>query len=122
MSRADKPAAAPRLARPRREKPRTIRPKPVYGEVSGPVLVDATNAKPWLQRAFGECAYIVAGEGADSFSCCAPVSGGPYCAGHRAIMYAGPGAATVHRTPTGKSSQKGGFYFGNARTAQRVVA
>lgn len=50
-----------------------------------PVLLKGTE-KPWVERKFGECAYPVAGEGADTLSCCAPTEG-TYCAAHRAIMY-----------------------------------
>jgi hypothetical protein len=52
----------------------------------------ASTPKPWLERRFGECAYPVSGEGAETFSCCAPVwkrteKDGrivwlPYCEGH----------------------------------------
>lgn len=52
---------------------------------------DHTKARPWLTRAFGECAYPVSGEGADTLSCCLP-TGGPaaYCAAHRKLMMARP--------------------------------
>jgi hypothetical protein len=43
--------------------------------------------RPWLQRAPGECAYPVAGEGAQVISCCQPVERGDYCAGHRRRMF-----------------------------------
>lgn len=44
------------------------------------------TAKPWLEREFGECAFPVAGEGIDTFSCCAPTDG-TYCPGHDALMH-----------------------------------
>jgi GcrA cell cycle regulator len=54
-----------------------------------PAILDVSQAKPWLERAFGECAFPVAGEGADVMSCCAPVrgEGARYCAGHHKIVY-----------------------------------
>lgn len=52
-----------------------------------PAVVDATLAKPWLERAFNECAYPLIGEGADTFSCCNPTGGHTYCAAHRRVMF-----------------------------------
>lgn len=57
-----------------------------------PLLVDVTLARPWIDRAFGQCAYPVSGQGADTWSCCAPVDVGAYCDAHRKIMF-------VKRTP-----------------------
>lgn len=51
-----------------------------------PPVVSVENARPWITRAFGECAYPVAGEGADTFSCCAPCGEATYCKAHRAVM------------------------------------
>lgn len=44
--------------------------------------------RPWLSRAFGECAFPVGGEGAETLSCCLPVkrSGRPYCKAHTKIV------------------------------------
>lgn len=55
--------------------------------------IDATKAKPWTERRFGECAYPVGGEMADTLSCCLPAEGN-YCPRHRAIMFVVP-----HTTP-----------------------
>lgn len=49
-------------------------------------------SKPWTERAFGECAYPIAGEGADTVSCCAPVARwttplNGYCTAHAAAMF-----------------------------------
>lgn len=42
-----------------------------------------SSPKPWLERAFGECAWPVGGEGADTISCCLPAMlGRPYCPAH----------------------------------------
>lgn len=54
-----------------------------------PVMHDASFAKPWIERAFGECAYPIAGDGADVISCCAPTEA-TYCAFHAARMYVIP--------------------------------
>lgn len=43
--------------------------------------------RPWLDRAFGECAFPVEGEGAETRSCCLPVARAGYCAGHGRIMW-----------------------------------
>lgn len=52
-------------------------------------VIDVTQARDWRTRRFGECAFPVGGEGADTLSCCLPTKdGATYCKGHRAIMYA----------------------------------
>lgn len=53
-------------------------------------LLDVSAARPWTTRTFGECAYPVAGEGADTMSCCLETGGATYCAAHRRIMTAKP--------------------------------
>lgn len=52
-----------------------------------PVILDASFAKPWTEREFGECAYPIAGEGAETVSCCAKTGGQTYCAGHHKVMF-----------------------------------
>jgi len=47
--------------------------------------ITALHAKPWLQREFGECTWIVEGEGADAISCCAPVHKRGWCRSHARI-------------------------------------
>lgn len=54
--------------------------------IPAPLVFDATMAKPWTERKFGECAYPISGEGADTFSCCQP-TGGTYCKAHQRIMF-----------------------------------
>lgn len=61
------------------------RPLPKFASIT-----DATHAKPWTERAFGECAFPISGTGAETFSCCAPTRGRTYCGLHRAIMFAAP--------------------------------
>lgn len=48
--------------------------------------------RPWITRHFGECAWPVGGEGADTLSCCARTGGHVYCAGHLAIRSPAPPA------------------------------
>ena len=43
-----------------------------------------SSPKPWLERRFGECAWPVGGEGADTLSCCQPAEG-QYCRSHLAL-------------------------------------
>lgn len=42
------------------------------------------TARPWTERHENECSWPVAGEGADTISCCRPVAG-RWCAEHNAI-------------------------------------
>jgi hypothetical protein len=51
---------------------------------------DATFAKPWTERRFGECAFPILGEGADTISCCAGTQGKTYCKAHAARMFHKP--------------------------------
>lgn len=54
-----------------------------------PPSSDMSQALPWTERRFGQCAFPVAGEGADTLSCCQPVKDeAPYCAFHCRIVYA----------------------------------
>lgn len=41
-----------------------------------------SSPRPWIARAFGECAWPVGGEGADTLSCCLPSPGTTYCREH----------------------------------------
>lgn len=52
-----------------------------------PLIFDASQAKPWLERKFGECAYPISGEGADVLSCCQPAQPNGYCKAHAALMF-----------------------------------
>lgn len=58
-------------------------PRPVK-VIPAPVLADVSNARPWLTRARGECAYPI-GEQGNIHSCCAPTAE-TYCPAHRQIM------------------------------------
>lgn len=107
------PAKAPQMPSVRRANNGRIYRQPPPVPLPAPRLVDdGTTAKPWLVRAFGECAYPVSGDGADAYSCCATVKGGsPYCQEHFDLMYA-------PRAPSKKKGEKRWF---NA-LAQRYAA
>lgn len=52
-----------------------------------PVRVEC-SPRPWTERKFGECAFPVEGEGADTKSCCNEVyKEGQYCRGHFRVMF-----------------------------------
>jgi GcrA cell cycle regulator len=57
-------------------------------------VVTAT-ARPWITRGAGECSWPVWGEGADTWSCCAPAHKAGWCRGHFAI-----GTVPAKRTAT----------------------
>ncbi len=78
-----RPARAPRFAAkgPRRRRgPRILRE-----------VVTGFEARPWLSRQPGECAWPVAGEGEHVLACCAPVGhergAWAYCPAHRGLMF-----------------------------------
>lgn len=64
-----------------------------------PVLIVAgVTPRPWITRKFGECAYPVGGEEADTLSCCAPCGeGARYCPDHSRVMYSGFGDPRLER-------------------------
>lgn len=51
-----------------------------------PRVADATLAKPWTARKFGECAFPISGEGADTLSCCHKANDRGYCDAHWRLM------------------------------------
>lgn len=57
---------------------------------------DATFARPWTERVFGQCAFPISGEGADVVSCCAPTDGKTYCPACEAVVFA-PAKQTAKR-------------------------
>jgi len=56
----------------------------------------AIAPRPWLTRAFGECAFPVDGESWTTRSCCNPTGGETYCSMHRRLMR-GPVAPPIER-------------------------
>lgn len=63
-----------------------VRMKPMPKALPG-TPIDATQAKVWTERKFGECAYPVGGELSETLSCCMATDGATYCAGHARIMF-----------------------------------
>lgn len=81
--------ARARVKRERRTQAPTLRavPRPPRAEPRPPrPAIDYSNAKPWTERRFGECAFPI-GSGADALSCCAPTGGATYCGPCRGLMY-----------------------------------
>jgi hypothetical protein len=62
--------------------------KPIVRANWGVFEQPSATARPWITRVFGECAFPVGGEGADTLSCCAGTGGESYCAHHRQVMRA----------------------------------
>lgn len=52
-----------------------------------PVVIDIASAKRWDQRGRYECAYPVAGDGAETMACAGKVTRGSYCAAHAQLMF-----------------------------------
>lgn len=74
----------------RRVEPVTIPlqpPKDVAAMKVFECALPGTTPRPWLTRGASECAWPVKGSGADTFSCCAPVTHltKPYCDRHLVI-------------------------------------
>ncbi len=72
----------------------TTRMQPMPPAKAGRVF-DATAAKVWTERRFGECAYPVGGEGAETLSCCLPAEPRGYCRRHAATMFVASPAKAV---------------------------
>lgn len=89
-----KPPTPPKTAKPRR---RGMSLAPMNGggdphrEPPTPIKRDTVQCSPrhWESRVFGECAFPVSGNGADTLSCCNPTSG-TYCKAHQAVMFIKP--------------------------------
>jgi GcrA cell cycle regulator len=59
-------------------------PKPL--PLPPPVLLTGQERR-WTAREFGQCAWPVAGEGAETLSCCAPTNGKTYCPTHHKLAH-----------------------------------
>ena len=57
-----------------------------------PDLVVPCTPRPWMERAPGQCAFPVSGEGEAVMSCCSPSGLRSYCPAHAAAMF-------IRRTP-----------------------
>jgi GcrA cell cycle regulator len=55
----------------------------------------ACAPRPWMQRAPGQCAFPVSGDGEAVMSCCAPSGLRSYCPAHAAAMYVRRSAAQM---------------------------
>jgi hypothetical protein len=60
-------------------------------ELAAVADADVSGAKPWLERAAGECAWPVSGDGWKVRSCCAPITrrGSSYCDAHWVVAHEG---------------------------------
>lgn len=68
---------------------------------SAPIVADVSNARPWLERERGQCAFPLGGRGA-VMSCCFPTEE-TYCPAHRQAMggYRKPWTGKDHAHPQG---------------------
>ena len=83
------PATPPKPSAPRRASGATAPepPRSPWREAAFAPLV-GTTPRPWLSRAFGECAFPVGGDGDALMSCCAKVKPrAGYCPAHHAIAF-----------------------------------
>jgi hypothetical protein len=100
---ASKPAVRPRpaaVARPPKPPPRAPKPRPKAAlKIPGPPPLrvvkppppimdeDLPHKRPWLERGPRQCCWPI-GEGADTWSCCAPTDEGDnYCPDHKRRMF-----------------------------------
>lgn len=69
---------------------RTKSPTPPKAVAKASLFAPLADSEPrcWVTRRFGECAFPVGGEGADTLSCCLPEvrDGRGYCVRHDGIM------------------------------------
>lgn len=58
-------------------------------EARPPQEAAGSTPRPWMTRTLEECAFPVSGDGADTYSCCAPIYTAlkfPYCPEHLKVM------------------------------------
>jgi GcrA cell cycle regulator len=70
------------------------KPRPPKVEAVPLAAIESPNARPWMEREFGQCAWPL-GEAGAIMSCCNPVSRGSWCEGHAAVGRDGQGARQV---------------------------
>lgn len=70
-------------------------PVPVAGAAFSPL--PGSTPKPWTERKYGECTWIVGGEGGDALSCCEPVEARGWCKSHLARGTAKPATEAQRR-------------------------
>jgi GcrA cell cycle regulator len=66
-------------AEPAKPRPPKVKAVPLAAIVS-------PNARPWMEREFGQCAWPL-GEAGAIMSCCNPVARGSYCGAHARVAY-----------------------------------
>jgi len=62
------------------------KPRPPKVEAVPLAAIESPNARPWMEREFGQCAWPL-GEAGAIMSCCNPVARGSYCEGHAAAAF-----------------------------------
>lgn len=62
------------------------KPRPPKVEAVPLAAIESPNARPWMEREFGQCAWPL-GEAGAIMSCCNPVTRGSWCEGHAAVGY-----------------------------------
>jgi GcrA cell cycle regulator len=64
-------------------------PRPPRAQPKASAKSDTSFSRPWLERKAGQCAFPLSGDGADTWSCCAPTGDVsiPYCIGCSAIVF-----------------------------------
>ena len=96
LPRAAKPEAGPKPARTRVSANNAQTYDTPPSAPLAPIRTVVTDGVPrhWTERPFGGCCYPVSGEGADVFSCCAPVDNPgvrwQYCKAHLRLMQQSP--------------------------------
>jgi len=93
--RETRTAHTPKPKRVKRERPALLLTSPDPLPTFKPYVIPP-SAKHWTERKDGQCAWPVAGEGADTISCCRPLAG-RWCAEHNAI-----GSVPVKKYKTAK--------------------
>lgn len=67
-----------------RDRPRPLSRRPPPADLGE---AETSAPRPWKERAPGQCAWPVAGEGEHVLSCCAPSGRDSYCPAHRQAMH-----------------------------------
>jgi hypothetical protein len=62
------------------------KPRPPKVEAVPLAAIESPNARPWMEREFGQCAWPL-GEAGAIMSCCNPVARGSWCEGHAAAGF-----------------------------------
>jgi GcrA cell cycle regulator len=99
----------PALRAPVKPKPvKVAKPPKATTQAPTPINVLSPNARPWMERKAGECAWPI-GERYALLSCCNPVSERGWCAGHFAV-------GTVEKQPRPLRASSAPFFTRHDRT------